>query len=127
MNRRRFLGAGLASLGAACSVPAARITDAPRPFALADVRRLVVEHADPLLGRCRYVAHLGTRQAAQPILLARRGERFDAVIENALPQPTTVHFHGLTLPEAQDGAGFDPIAPGGRKHARFEVKNRSGL
>jgi len=135
MNRRRFLGAGLASLGAACGVPAARIAGTPRPAALAgkrlaalaDVRRLVVEHADPLLGRCRYVAHLGTRQAAQPILLARRGERFDAVIENALPQPTTVHFHGLTLPEAQDGAGFDPIAPGERKRVRFEVKNRGGL
>jgi len=135
MNRRRFLGAGLASLGAACGVPAARTRGAPRPVALAgerlaaleDVRRLAVEHADPLLGRCRYVTHLGTRQAAQPILLARRGERFDAVIENALPQPTTVHFHGLTLPEAQDGAGFDPIAPGARKRVRFEVKNRSGL
>jgi blue copper oxidase len=49
------------------------------------------------------------------------------VIENALPQPTTVHFHGLTLPEAADGAGFDAIAPGARKRVRFEVKNRSGL
>jgi FtsP/CotA-like multicopper oxidase with cupredoxin domain len=135
VNRRRFLGAGLASLGAACGAPAVRTAGAPRPVALAgerlaalaDVRRLVVERADPLLGRCRYVAHLGTRQAAQPILLARRGERFDAVIENALPQPTTVHFHGMTLPEAQDGAGFNPIAPGERKRVRFEVKNRGGL
>lgn len=134
MNRRRFLGAGLASLGGACGVPAAR-TIAPPPAALAggslaalaDVRRLVVEHTDPLLGRCRYVAHLGTRQAVQPILIARRGENFDALIENALPQPTTVHFHGLTLPEAQDGAGFDPIAPAERKRVRFAVKNRSGL
>jgi FtsP/CotA-like multicopper oxidase with cupredoxin domain len=73
------------------------------------------------------VADLGARQVAQPILWARRGEGFDAVIENSLPQPTTVHFHGLTLPEAQDGAGFDPIAPGGRKRVRFEIKNRSGL
>jgi FtsP/CotA-like multicopper oxidase with cupredoxin domain len=135
MNRRRFLGAGLASLGAACGVPAVRTTGASPPAALAgghlvglaDVRRLVVERADPLSGRCRYVAHLGTRQAVQPILFARRGEAFDGVIENALPQPTTVHFHGLTLPEAQDGAGFDPIAPAERKRARFEVKNRSGL
>src|SRR3970040_1051708 len=103
MNRRRFLGAGLASLGAACGVRAARMRGTPRPgalagkrlAALADVRRLVVEHADPLLGGCCYVAHLGTRQAAQPILLARRGERFDAVIENALPQPNTVALHGM--------------------------------
>src|SRR3989449_2731729 len=67
------------------------------------------------------------RSVPQPVLFARRGETFDAVLENALPQPTTVHFHGLTLPEAADGAGFDPIEPGARKRVRFEVKNRSGL
>jgi len=100
---------------------------APPRVALADVRRLVVERTDPIAGRCRYVTDLGARQVPQPILLARRGESFDGVIENALPQPTTVHFHGLTLPEAQDGAGFDAIAPGARKSVRFEVKNRSGL
>ncbi|HSU64368.1 MAG TPA: multicopper oxidase domain-containing protein [Burkholderiales bacterium] len=100
---------------------------APPRVALADVRRLVVERADPIAGRCRYVADLGARQVPQPILLARRGEVFDGVIENALPQPTTVHFHGLTLPEAADGAGFDAIAPGARKRVRFEVRNRSGL
>jgi suppressor of ftsI/bilirubin oxidase len=136
MNRRRFLGAGLASLGAACGgVPATRSTNAPPPAALAGervaalsaVRRLVIERTDPVLGRCRYLADLGTRRVLQPILVARRGESFDAVIENTLPQPTTVHFHGLTLPEAEDGAGFDPIAPGARKRASFQVKNRSGL
>jgi FtsP/CotA-like multicopper oxidase with cupredoxin domain len=127
MNRRRFLGAGLASLGAACGVPAAPTGPAPLRVSLADVRRLIVERADPIAGRCRYVADLGARQVPQPILFARRGESFDGVIENALPQPTTVHFHGLTLPEAQDGAGFDPIGPGERKRVRFEVKNRSGL
>jgi FtsP/CotA-like multicopper oxidase with cupredoxin domain len=40
---------------------------------------------------------------------------------------STVHFHGLTLSEAQDGAGFDPIEPGASKALRFEVKNRAGL
>ena len=125
MKRRAFLAAGLAaSVG---GVLAARTASAPGRVAAADVRRLIVERTDPLAGRCRYVADLGTRRVAQPLLWARRGERFDAVIENALPQPTTVHFHGLTLPEAQDGAGFDPIAPGGTKRVRFEVKNRSGL
>jgi len=128
MNRRRFLGAGLASLGAACgAVPAMRNTNAPSRVALADVRRLIVERTDPTAGRCRYVADLGARQVPQPILIARRGESFDALIQNTLPQPTTVHFHGLTLSQAQDGAGFDPIAPGARKHLSFEVKNRAGL
>jgi len=125
MNRRAFLAAGLAaSFGGALT---ARSAPVPERLRLSDVRRLIVERSDPIAGRCRYVADLGTRQVAQPILLARTGESVDAVIENALPQPTTVHFHGLTLPEAQDGAGFDPIAPGTRKRVRFEVKNRSAL
>jgi FtsP/CotA-like multicopper oxidase with cupredoxin domain len=127
MNRRGFLAAGLASFGAAWALSDVKTGPAIRPIALKDVKRLRVERTDPLAGRCRYVADLGTRRVPQPLLWARRGERFDAVIENALPQPTTVHFHGLTLPEAQDGAGFDPIAPGGTKRVRFEVKNRSGL
>jgi FtsP/CotA-like multicopper oxidase with cupredoxin domain len=126
MNRREFLAAGLAaSFG---GVLAAHTAPAKHRVTLADVRRLNVERMDAVGGRCQYVADLGGgRKVAQPILWARRGEHFDAVIENALPQPTTVHFHGLTLPEAQDGAGFDPIGPGGRKRVRFEVKNRSGL
>jgi blue copper oxidase len=135
MNRRGFLGAGLASAVAACGVRIAPSAAIPPPPALADDRlvplaavpRLVVERQDPLAGRCRYVADFGSRKVAQPIFVARRGESFDAVVENALPQPTTVHFHGLTLPEAQDGAGFDPIAPGASKRVQFEVKNRSGL
>ena len=127
MNRRGFLAAGLASLGAACGLPAVKPeAESPR-VSLSDVKRLVAQRVDPIAGRCRYVADLGTRQLAQPILYARRGESFDALIENALPQPTTVHFHGLTLPQAQDGAGFDPIAPGASKRARFQVQNRSGL
>lgn len=125
MNRRGFLAAGLAaSFG---GVFTAYSASAKQRVALADVRRLQVERTDAIAGRCQYVADLGARKVAQPILWARRGEQFDALIENALPQPTTVHFHGLTVPEAQDGAGFDPIDSGGRKRVRFQVKNRSGL
>ena len=127
MNRRRFLAAGLASLGSACAPAGVRTAAAPTDVALADVRRLIVERSDPIAGRCRYLADLGGQQVAQPILVARRGERFDALVENRLPQPTTVHFHGLTLPEAQDGAGFAPIAPGESRRVQFEVRNRAGL
>src|SRR5438046_4819868 len=127
MNRRGFLGGRLPSAAAGCGMLPKESAVAPPRFACAHVRRRVGERTDPIAGRCRYVADLGARRVPQPILFARRGESFDGVIENALPQPTTVHFHGLTLPEAADGAGFDPIEPGARKRVRFEVKNRSGL
>jgi FtsP/CotA-like multicopper oxidase with cupredoxin domain len=127
MKRRAFLAAGLASFGAGWALRNAKSATASERIPLKDVKRLLVERVDPITGRCRYVANLGSRQVTQPIFWARRGDPVDALIENALPQPTTVHFHGLTLPEAQDGAGFDPIAPGATKQVRFEVKNRSGL
>src|SRR3954464_2855277 len=127
MNRRGFLAAGLASLGAACGALQVKSDAASARVSLAEVRRLVAQRVDPITGRCRYVADLGGRQVVQPIMVARRGESVDALIENALPQPTTIHFHGLTLPQRLDGAGFDPIAPGGRKRVRFELEARSGL
>ncbi len=135
VSRRRFLAAGAACVGAAlsasltgCAGAAPRaVIASDRAVGLSAVRRLLVERTDPATGRCRYVADTGTRLVAQPVLLGRRGAVFDAVIENALPQPTALHFHGLTLTEAADGAGFDPIAPGDRKRLRFELLNRSGL
>jgi FtsP/CotA-like multicopper oxidase with cupredoxin domain len=135
LNRRQFFAIGAVSLGTACSWrPANSVAVMPLPalaggavVPLSAVRRLIVERVDALTGRCRYVADVGGQRIERPVLVARRGERFDAVVENRLPQPTTVHFHGLTLPEAQDGAGFDPIAPGAAKALRFEVRNRSGL
>ena len=134
MNRRRFLAASATIAGAAFGwrspssvavtpLPGVSGTTAP----LSAIRRLVVERVDPLTGRCRYVAELGRQRVEYPLLVARRGDWIDAVIENRLPQPTTVHFHGLTLPESQDGAGFEPIEPGASKALRFEVKNRAGL
>jgi len=129
-DRRQFLS--MACLG---TLPLASCRTASPPGVAAEgqrvdasmVRRLIVERHDALLGHCLYVADLGARQVARPILLARRGEMFDAEIVNRLPQPTTVHFHGLVVPEAQDGAGFEVIAPGASKAVRFRVHNRAGL
>lgn len=129
MNRREWLGwsaaaAGLA-VGGCALAPREAVTG--RRVALSSVRELHVEHLDPVYGRCRYVAHTASRVVPRPLLVARTGETFDAVIVNRLPQPTTVHFHGLVLPQAQDGAGFDPIPPGGTRRVRFRVHNRGGL
>jgi suppressor of ftsI/bilirubin oxidase len=128
MRRREFLGAALAAVvSPSCSFQRKSNTGENR-VRISDVKRLILERHEPLAGRCRYVAETTAGRIAQPVLVARRGERCTATIVNALPQPTTVHFHGLTLPEAQDGAGFEPIAPGGwSKRLDFEVRNRSGL
>ena len=125
MKRRQFLGAALAAVAApSCSVHPRK---SAQRVSLSQVDRLIVERYEPLAGRCRYVAETPAGRIAQPLLLARRGERCTATIVNALPQPTTVHFHGLALPEKEDGAGFEHISPGGSKKLDFEVHNRAGL
>jgi len=39
-------------------------------------------------------------------LSANKGGMFDVKLENRLQEPTSVHWHGLILPNAQDGVAF---------------------
>lgn len=51
-----------------------------------------------------------------PLLRARQGDSLRVVLVNALPQATTVHWHGIRLPNAMDGVPHltqKPVAPGG--------------
>lgn len=52
-----------------------------------------------------------------PTAIAYEGERIRFIVQNDLPDPTTVHFHGLHQTNENDGvAGIsqpDPIPPGG--------------
>lgn len=46
----------------------------------------------------------------------REGDRLRAVVENGLPEGTTVHWHGIPVPNAMDGVPGvtqEPIPPGG--------------
>jgi manganese oxidase len=50
-----------------------------------------------------------------PTIEAVEGDRVRIIVRNRLPEPTTVHWHGIHLPLNMDGIpGFsqDPIAPG---------------
>src|SRR5581483_8002346 len=41
--------------------------------------------------------------AAGPPMRLRQGDRLKNPVENQMGQPTTVHFHGIRLPNAMDG------------------------
>jgi len=61
-----------------------------------------------------------------PTLRVRRGERLRVEFRNALPQPTTVHWHGVRLPNAMDGVpGVTqaPVPPGGTFVYEFVPKD----
>ena len=53
------------------------------------------------------------------------GDRVRFVVENRLPEPTTVHWHGLEVPHEMDGAegiSQDLIPPGGRFVYEFTLR-----
>ena len=47
-----------------------------------------------------------------PTLRGRRGEVVRVTVENALPEPTTIHWHGVDLPAVMDGGPHQMIQPG---------------
>jgi FtsP/CotA-like multicopper oxidase with cupredoxin domain len=59
-----------------------------------------------------------------PTIEATQGDRVRFVVHNKLPEPTTVHWHGLELPVDMDGVpGItqDPIPPGGTFVYEFDL------
>nr|WP_295741037.1 multicopper oxidase CueO [uncultured Acidocella sp.] len=49
-----------------------------------------------------------------PALRLRRGQAVTIDFTNHLPEPTTVHWHGLIIPGEVDGGPHRTVAPGGR-------------
>jgi blue copper oxidase len=62
-----------------------------------------------------------------PTLVLARGERVRITLDNAIAEPTIVHWHGLTIDTRNDGAGATLINAGQRYSYDFEVRDRGGL
>jgi FtsP/CotA-like multicopper oxidase with cupredoxin domain len=61
-----------------------------------------------------------------PVFRFRRGEQLDLDFRNGLERPTTVHWHGMRVPNAMDGVPDltqAPVMPGQRFRYAFELKN----
>jgi len=59
-----------------------------------------------------------------PEIRVRQGERLRVAVQNALAEETTVHWHGLRVPNAMDGVPHltqPPIAPGGTYLYEFDA------
>lgn len=57
-----------------------------------------------------------------PTLRTREGERVRVVVKNELPEPTTVHWHGMKVPARSDGGPHQPIEVGGEWTAEWTVE-----
>ena len=55
--------------------------------------------------------------APGPTIQVTQGDRVRIIVDNHLPEPTSMHWHGFEIPIEMDGApgsSQDPIPPGGR-------------
>ena len=118
VSRRTFLGGAAASLGAVAlpwpAAASAEVKLAPGPS-----RAALIGNGHPDTAVWAYDGSV-----PGPTLRFRQGERARIVVENRLPEPTTVHWHGLRLPNAMDGVPDltqKPIEPGGRFVYEFDL------
>ncbi|MDC7718381.1 multicopper oxidase family protein [Vogesella sp. DC21W] len=56
-----------------------------------------------------------------PLIELWEGDEVDIGFENALTQPSTIHWHGMPVPPAEDGNPQDPVAPGQRRRYRYTL------
>src|ERR1700730_8314716 len=64
------------------------------------------------------------RSAPGPTIQANEGDRVRFVFENHLPEPTSIHWHGLEIPIEMDGVpgiGQKPVMPGERYVYEFSL------
>ncbi len=137
MRRREFLqltaaAAPLAALttirGDSTAAPTAELSraTASRP----DQQRLVAMIGRAEIGQGQHAEVWTVSDGAiQPIastIRTRTGDTVEIEFENALTEPTILHWHGLHVPEAADGHPRLAIDPGTTYRYRFPVSNRAG-
>jgi len=74
----------------------------------------------------RVNAYAFNRQVPGPRLRITQGDRVRINVTNRLPEPTSVHWHGLVISNAMDGAANitqKPIPPGGKFSYEFTAEN----
>jgi FtsP/CotA-like multicopper oxidase with cupredoxin domain len=115
---RRSLLSGAAGLSLASLLP---------PSALAADLKLTARPARvPLVGgqQPETAVWAYNETVPGPEIRARQGDRIRVAVENRLAEETTVHFHGIRLPNAMDGVPHltqHPIAPGQTFVYEFDV------
>ena len=127
MSRRAFLarsGAGAGAGALALSLPSKLVgaeVGASKQFALSAGKSTaqLVSESHPTTSVWAY-----NEIIPGPEIRVRQGDRVGIAVENNLDEETTVHWHGLRVPNAMDGVPHltqTPIAIGGNFHYQFDV------
>jgi len=56
-----------------------------------------------------------------PLIELTEGDHVEITFVNQLPQPSTIHWHGLPVPPSQDGNPWDLVPPGGQRTYLFTL------
>lgn len=97
MTRRQFHGAALGTMAAALLPGAGRATGVPVLHAREATARLAPDDYP----ETRIWGYDGT--VPGPVLRARQGDRLTRLFRNGLPQPSSVHWHGIRIENGMDG------------------------
>lgn len=109
LNRRQFIAVSGSLLLPACA--ATQPAPLPRVLRAGVSRQQLVPPEYPQTEVWSYDGRV-----PGPLLRAKQGERLRVLLANALPQASTVHWHGIRLPNAMDGVPHltqKPVLPGG--------------
>jgi len=66
-------------------------------------------------------ARVGEGPVIGPLIDVREGDTVEIRFVNRLPQPSTIHWHGLPVPPDQDGNPTHAVAPGASRVYRFTL------
>jgi blue copper oxidase len=135
MHRRDFLKYS-AALGALSAFPLINRAAFAAARPVLPIPTLIEPDAE---GRIRLVAQAGkTAFAGKPVttwgyngallgpaLRLQQGKNVTVDIHNALPEATTVHWHGLEIPGEVDGGPHGVIAPGAKRRVSFTPQQRA--
>jgi FtsP/CotA-like multicopper oxidase with cupredoxin domain len=121
LSRRALLGKGTAAALVTCLAPWPA-----RAGAVAERRLVAAAGHSPLVGAAYPETAVWAYDGLVPgpEIRIRQGGRLRVLVENRLAEETTVHWHGLRVPNAMDGVPHltqPPIAPGERFLYEFDV------
>jgi FtsP/CotA-like multicopper oxidase with cupredoxin domain len=125
ITRRRFLltgAAGLAAGGGALSLRSGPALGKPSDREILVVARGVRWELAP--GKV-ITAMAYNGQVPGPAIRVREGERVRVRLRNELSEPTTIHWHGVDVPNGMDGVPGvtqEPVAPGAEFVYEFEAR-----
>ncbi len=138
MSRRNFLKNLSLSTGGLLLSPAMRAAQARNPLQIPDrydgtmVDSRVTYSLRAQEGLTEFIPGLKTptlginRSYLGPTLVLKRGDDVELNVQNALPEKTTLHWHGLHVPAKADGGPAQIIPPGGSWSPRFRIDQAAG-